>query len=142
MNYNIHSEATRAVAIDALTRLPLDEKHRYLCVVKRRLDGRSVSQNRLYWLWLACIADETGNDKDALHEFFKQKYLSGRETTLRVINETVVTRLSTTDLDLKEMTLYLDCISQFALAELGISLPQPRDFGWEEFYERYKNFII
>lgn len=36
---------------------------------------RSDAQNRLYWLYLQLIEEETGNDRDALHEHFKREYL-------------------------------------------------------------------
>jgi hypothetical protein len=104
---------------------------------------RSIAQNKLYWLWLTCIADETGNNKDALHEFFKEKYLSVKryDVAFNGVGGNVFARESTTDLDTKGMTLYLDCIQKFALAECDIALPHPDEQGWEEFYEKYNNFI-
>ncbi len=111
--------------------------------VKECRETRSIAQNKLYWLWLTCIADETGNNKDALHEFFKEKYLSVKryEVSFKSGCESGIARESTTDLDTKGMTLYLDCIQKFALAECGIALPHPDEQGCEEFYEKYHGFI-
>lgn len=91
------------------------------------------------WLWLNCIQDETGEHKDRLHEYFKQKFLGGEVIT--VLNEDISIIVSTTKLDTKQMTDYLNRIQEFASAELGIVLPTPEDLMWADFYERYKNYI-
>src|SRR3990167_2186107 len=44
-------------------------------IAGKRKRQRSLDQNSLYWLWLGIIEGETGNDKNALHDFFKSKFL-------------------------------------------------------------------
>ena len=44
--------------------------------VTDRAPTRSDAQNRLYWLYLGLVEEETGNDADYLHEFFANKSTS------------------------------------------------------------------
>ena len=97
-----------------------------------------MPQNALYWLWLTCIADETGGDKLAIHETFKGMYLP-RETA-KVFLETCMDRpVSTSTLNTAQFTQYLDKIQVFASSELGIVLPLPGDLAFEAFQEYYKD---
>lgn len=128
----------KAKVIDYITKLADTKK--YLIDVKVKREKRSVEQNRLYWLWLTCIQEETGNDKEDLHEFFKQHILGKEEKAIMDGKYSVTVVRSSTSLDTLEMTRYLDRVQQFAHHE-GIILPKPEDLGWEDFYNRYKDFI-
>jgi hypothetical protein len=114
----------------------LDLKKVYTVEITERRIKRTISQNGLYWLWLTCISHETGNDKDDLHEYFKQKYMSPK--TVNLFGENLY-RLSTTDLDTLQFKGLLDHIQIFASTELAIALPDPNDLRWEEFYDYYKD---
>ena len=120
-----------------MEKLPTDKP--YFAEIKQIRQRRTIDQNSLYWLWLKCLQDETGEDKDRLHEYFKASYLG--VSTVEVFGVDVQISASTTRLDTKEMTHYLDRIQQFALADLGIALPNPSDLYWEQFYEKYKGWI-
>lgn len=85
---------------------------------------RSLNQNAMYWKWLGIVADETGNDPDELHEFFKGKYLV--PTIIQVGDDRMLYR-STTKLDTVEMSAFMDKVYAFVTAELGILLPIPED---------------
>lgn len=100
---------------------------------------RTCPQNRLYRLWLACIADETGNDANDLHFFFKSKFLVVKMG--EVFGEKFTKELTTTKLNTKEFTDYLEKINVFA-SDLGINLPDPEDMGFSEFYETYNNKLF
>jgi len=102
-------------------------------------DKRTLSQNSTYWLWITAIQQETGNDKNLLHEYFKQKFLGTENIT--VFDNNLNVTVSTTRLDTKQMTDYLNRIQEFANTELGILLPNPDDLIWADFYEHYKNLI-
>ena len=43
---------------------------------------RTLTQNSLYWLWLSAIEIETGNDRNDLHELFKQMFLNCQEVPI------------------------------------------------------------
>ncbi|MDR1097833.1 MAG: recombination protein NinB [Tannerella sp.] len=120
-----------------INRLP--DGKRYTVEVKLKRENRSIDQNRLYWLWISCISEETGNDRDTLHELFKQMYLGSEERI--ALNCQVAIRRSTSRLDTKEFTDYLNRIQQFVNTELGIILPNPEDLIWDDFYAFYKDHI-
>lgn len=139
MKYTIKTERDRAAVVEHINTLLLDNKKVYKAEIKLQREKRSISQNSLYWLWLACLQDETGSYKDDLHECFKIKFLPYK--TKEVLGEEVRVVQSTTSLDTKEMASYLEHIKIFAQAELGCMLPRPEDLGWEQFYEHYKDRI-
>jgi hypothetical protein len=79
---------------------------------------RSSDQNALYWMWLKCIEDETGQNKDITHEFCKGQFLDKCIFELRNIK--IPVNKTTTTLDTKQFTDYLEKIKVFAASELGI----------------------
>ena len=141
MLLKILTSSDKAKVVEYINKLP--EVKQYTVEVKLKREKRSVSQNALYWCWLSCIQDNTGTYQSDLHEIFKQKFLSSQCRNVRLMDEeyTVVNNASTTKLDTKQMTDYLDRIQQFASSELGLILPNQDDLYWSEFYEQYKGFI-
>jgi hypothetical protein len=101
-------------------------------------ENRTLPQNKLMWLWLSCLEAETGNNKETLHEYFKEMFLPLKSDI--VFNKEIIKRTSTTDLNTLEFKKYLDNIQLFA-SKQGIILPNPEDRYWNEFYETYKDFI-
>ena len=137
MTINVHNYKSRLEAIELVSNLDLTKVHHVKITCKR--GKRSISANNLYWMWLTCLEDETGQDKEDLHDFFKQKYL-GTESRLCfgiVYNRTV----TTTILDDKQFSQYLKKIQIFASTELGITLPNPDDIRFEQFKDHYSKFI-
>jgi hypothetical protein len=134
MKRKLLTELDRDMVISQIKRLDL--KKVYTVDITERRIKRTISQNGLYWLWLTCVSHETGNDKDDLHEFFKQKYLTPE--TILVLDYTI-TRISTTNLNTVQFKYLLDNIQIFASTELAITLPDPNDLRWEEFYDYYKD---
>ena len=110
---------------------------------------RSVAQNSLYWKWLSVIEKKTGNDKDQVHFEFKKKFLinilkrdddeyaemclalsalkQSESEQFRAIADGVIRETSTTRMDTKQFTEYLQQIEAYALVKMGISLPVPDD---------------
>jgi hypothetical protein len=132
MKRKIISELDRDMVIGYIKRLDL--KKTYTVEVTEKRVKRTISQNALYWLWLTCIAFETGNDKDELHDLFKRKYLQPERV---MIFEDQFLRYSTTKLNTTQFKYYLDNIQVFASTELAIHLPDPKDKYWDEFYKFY-----
>jgi hypothetical protein len=135
----IKSEAHKGdvkAAIDKLD-LTVGKTYRIQITTKRKI--RTISQNALYWLWLTCIEQETGNAKEYLHEYFKQEFL-GREIVM-VFNAEVYPLKTTTGLNTKQFTNYLEKMKVFASVELGITLPLPFEKHFNDFYNQYINEV-
>ena len=137
MKFNIYNSDSLQGVIDYIKKLNPEKKYNVSITLKRQI--RTVPQNRLYWLYLTCIEQETGMDKEDLHIFFKQKYL--RKEDLTIGSETIPQTISTTKLTTAQFVDYTNKIVAFASAELGIVLPDPADYMWEQFYEQYKDKI-
>jgi hypothetical protein len=117
----------------------LDWNIGYEIKVSKIKKKRSFDQNSLYFLYLGCISQETGNDKDQLHEYFKQKYLGYNHYNL--LNEHVIKTKSTTELTTKQFTEYIEKIVIFASQELNIILPNPSDLQFKEFCNYYSEYL-
>lgn len=117
--------------------LQLDDSRSWDISITEKRWKRSISQNNLYWLWLACLEDFTGQEKDELHEYFKAKFLGFEET--EIFGQILTKVVSTASRDTKQFKEYLDRIQVFASVELGIALPNPEDKYWSEFYNTYRN---
>jgi len=135
MVFKVVNEQTKAAAISYIDKLPDGKKYKVSVTLHR--ERRSLSQNSLYWLWLNCISAETGNDVDALHDYFKDRFLSRK---VEIFGDECSVGTSTTKLNTAEFTAFLDKVQQFAAGE-GIILPNPEDLYFEQFYQQYKNFI-
>lgn len=81
------------------------------------VDKRSVDQNSFYWVYLGIIEQETGNDANAMHAFFKHKLIPSKFVT--VFGETVEVEKSTTRLNKKEFSEYMEKIC----ALTGVPIP-------------------
>lgn len=100
---------------------------------------RSISQNSLYWLYVNYIANDTGNDREAIHDELRRMFLPVNSGLLG--NKEIYSLTSTTSLDTLQFTQFIDKIVVWASSELGIILPNPEDKIFEEFKEKYKNII-
>lgn len=107
----------------------------YRLLVERVKEPRSLDQNRLLWLWLACISSETGNTPQELHDIYCTLFL---RKTAYFAGSTVVTVSGTSGLTKAEFSAFLDKIQAHAAAELGIILPTPGDEVFAEFANEYR----
>lgn len=107
----------------------------YDVVIKKRTEQRSISQNALLWLWMKCIERETGTPKDDCYFYYCKKFL----TKMIIIGQRMEYVYETSSqLDTKKMSEFLDKIQADALMELGINLPNPQDRYFESFYQEFK----
>lgn len=100
--------------IDYLKQLP-DGKYRV--EVDKYRKARSTNQNKLYWAYLRLLSDETGNDENNLHSYFKRKHLPPR--FVEVLGKEIKLPATTTTLSTSEFTEYIMRIEM----ETGINLP-------------------
>lgn len=137
MKFRMHNADTKGVIKQYIDKCKDDVL--YDVEIKRHTKMRSPSQNRLYWLYIACIVDETDNDRDTIHYELRRRFLPLKEKVFA--GETTIQLTSTTELDTAQFTRYIDRIVAFAHSELGIILPNPEDRYFEQFYEQYKDYI-
>ena len=115
-------EGQRNYALHMIGNLDLTKK--WVVVVKPFVKKRTNPQLSLYWKWLGIIANETGNDKDDLHDYFKVKFLSPELVSIFGMEQM---RYTTSGLPAKEMSEYMDRVLAFTTSELGVFLPLPQD---------------
>ena len=106
---------------------------------KRPYKIRTNDQNALYWLWLTCLEHETGNDKNDLHDYFREEFL--QVNYIFVFGKEKKVLESTKTQSTIKMKNYLDKIQVFASTELGITLPDPEDRNFEEFLNHYEKYL-
>ena len=132
MKRKLLSEIDRDMVISQIKRLDLHKT--YTVEITEKKPVRTISQHKLYWLWLTCLSFETGNDKDDLHEYFKEKYIEPTVVTVFGVEQK---RRTTTTLTTTQFKYFLDHIQQFASTDLSITLPDPESQYWDEFYKYY-----
>ena len=103
VNFSLDSDKRRL--FEALKML---KKQPYIITIEKK-GTRSLRANAYYWGLLAIIEDETGQDQDTCHKYFKKKFLQG----------------STSVLDSFNFMEYIDKVRAFAIQELDIYLPTP-----------------
>lgn len=130
-------ESDKQKAIDRINALDVSKKT-YILECKAYHKKRSLPQNKLYRLWLACIADETGETTDNLHDEFRSRWLPPVEK--EVFGNVRSYLMSTKKLNTAQFVVYLNCIDQFA-RENNIVLKRPVDREFERFFEQYKDYI-
>jgi len=137
MKFRITNADTAAVTA-YLQRLSPTKEYDVTVAIHHR--NRTIPQLRLYWLHVACVADETGSDRDEVHAELKRLYLPSESVT-GMYGETIVRPVSTTKLDTAQFSAYIEKVVAFASSTLGIILPMPGDLAFEQFEEYYKNRI-
>lgn len=125
-------ELDREMVIAQIKRLDLGKN--YTIEITEKRIKRTISQNSLYWLWLTCISFETGNDRNILHEYFKDKFL--KPESFYIFGRDIEIK-TTTNLNTIQFKYLLDHVQIFASTELAITLPDPDDKRWEDFYSFY-----
>jgi hypothetical protein len=86
--------------------------------IKRKF--RSMSQNNLYWKWLEIIGDDLGYTSEDLHSTFKAMFLTDNTREIPIVR-------STTALDTKQFTIYLNKIEELCKEKFNMVLPHPDD---------------
>ena len=104
--------------------IPLEGKNLRV-YVEPQIPTRTIQQNRLYWLYLEIIADDTGQDIDDIHAYIKQKCLPPRILTFKGLKYTVPGSTRTLNKN-NEWDNLLEKVRALA-GWLGIELPAPTD---------------
>lgn len=122
ITHTIHNEASLANAVRVISGLSL--KKPWLLTLGRPKDRRSLSQNALYWSWVADIAKATTNSPKATHEALKAEFCPATEVRIGPLTKMTQT---TAELEVAAMTEYMNHVRAFAETELGVFLTVPED---------------
>ena len=96
--------------------------------IKKHVKSRTRAQNRLLWLWLGIISNDTGESPESLHEIFKLRFLGTEK--IQSMGYSIEIPKSTTKLTTQEFTEYLDKIDVL-MRSIDIHLPHPQDLYYE-----------
>ena len=126
----------------------------------------SLEAHQLYWVWLACIAKETGRDKDELHYLYRAmflpkdedyiltmllpelwnkikkhviefRYFSGMNLVIDIISESTAISANKNPQDDARFSKYLDDIRRHARVNLDVILLTLKDKNFADFYRQY-----
>ena len=106
----------------------LDFSKRWKVTIEKYVRKNTSSQKGLYFKWCDLIAEETGSEKDDVHEFATETYCPIK--TVEVAGKTVDVR-SIKHLNTIEMNTYMTRVQAWAATDLHITLPLPEDQGGE-----------
>lgn len=123
----ITDKASHALVLHHISNLSLENGKQWKITIERKRKQRSPQQLKLMWLWVDEVAkivgEETGNDKDDLHEIFKHNWLPAK--ILQVEGLEPAERRTTKGLNTVDMALYMDKIYRWATQDMGFVLPLP-----------------
>lgn len=104
----------------------------YRVVIARLRRGRTLNQNAWYW---ACIIPYVAGgletawgetlDKDQVHMFLRQKFLSRSVVNHHTGEVAGETCRSSAGLTVEEFTRYVEEVRKFAAESLGVDIPSP-----------------
>jgi len=121
--FRLASQRDRERIHMAVDDTPADGKWKVKIV--KVISNRSDAQNRLYWQWVAIIADHCGYRKDEMHESLVQSLLLPEVKEVRGKN--IYIWPSTAKMKVGDFAQYLNDIEILAADELGVLLPKPMD---------------
>jgi len=98
--------------------------------IVEKTNSRSGNQNRYYWFYLGLIEEETGQNKDELHAYFKGKFLTQKITEL--YGDKVRITKSTTELTRGQFCEYLIDISTLT----GVELPDTEKYFGVSYHKK------
>jgi len=104
----------------------------YQAEIKEYKSSRTGAQNRLYWIWMKQVSTQMFEAGYALksdkvwHLYFRQEFLGIRP--VEIMGKMLEELISTTELNTKEFTDYLEKIELYAGSEWSLVMPHPEDY--------------
>ena len=97
--------------------------------VREQKERRSLNLNSYYWAVIVkLLSEETGYNKDEMHEVLKSMFL---RTRYQIKGVWVDSTKSTTKLSNKEMGEFIEEVKRFASTTLGVYIPDPNEVEYE-----------
>jgi len=128
MKFILRNEQVLSHAVDHLYTLELDEDKPVELIIKTHTKLRTEEQHCLYRAWIGIISKETGDSRKALHAFYGDEFLP--KVIEKVLGKEIEVIKSTTELGVKDFTLFLKQVEAHASSFFGIMLPHPGDLEW------------
>jgi hypothetical protein len=143
MKYTITSNQDLSEAISKISMVDRKDKPWKLTFEKVK-EKRSLRQNALYWMWIACICDESGYnksnkiEKQLVHDRLRELLLPNKNKEILGMVKKELT--STTELSKEQMTNYMNGIKIHMITEYAIDLPLPEDKYYNQFIDKYQDY--
>lgn len=111
----------------------------YTITITKVVKKRTLSQNRLMWMWFKCMEDDSGQSAQDWHDYYCKKLL-GREF---VTPDGEINILSghTSTMNTAQMTDFLNKVQADAATEWGITLPLPGEEGYDDMQLQYGRYV-
>ena len=142
----IEFRKTKGETLDVSALLKWVERHinwlgngLYELKIAKKVKRRSLPQNRLMWMWFACIGKDCGQSIDDIHDYYAYKFLPRYITDIETGSQVRVGGHTST-LTTEAFTEFLNQVQADAATELNITLPTPDDLAWEEFEAQFKEY--
>lgn len=124
----LRNEKILDTATEYLYSLELDEDEPYELIIKDYTKLRTEEQHCLYRAWIGIISKEAGDSRKALHAFYGDEFLP--KVTEKVLGKEIEVVKSTTELGVKDFTLFLKQVEAHAATFFNVTLPHPGDLEW------------
>jgi len=137
MNYHrfiIRTERNRQACQDAIAAIEINPEHPLQVEIKPYTKHRSLSQNRLFHMWVRELSDgyeDTGGERhspEVWKQYLKNLFLG--HTSHQVMGQIVETQVGTSDLNTAEFAAFLERVDHYA-STLGVQLTHPDDLWLE-----------
>ena len=125
----IRSQEDKNKVLNRISMLVIDKP--WEVEIKPYKKNRSLRQNKLYFAWMKIIGDQLGYESEEIHAIMADKFLVDK--FVEYAGKQIKRDKSTSKLNTKEFTDYLQRIDRFVASELGIILPVPDDQYYEIF---------
>lgn len=114
-------------------------RHTTIEVIDRgKFTNRTNQQNRTLHLWLRVLADYFGyTSLEECKRDIKREILGTVESVNRITGEITQEVQQTSKMSTKELSLFLDKLKTWAMAEHGVYLPMYTDAGYNELMQTY-----
>jgi hypothetical protein len=120
-----HRDDIFANLITYLNQLPEETKH--VVEIKRHVKKRSLDQNAyIHAVPLKMMSDKTGYSVDDIKTFMCGEFSGWRETEI-FGRKRAKPMLSTSDMDSKQMSDFIEFLIWFGADKMGISIPYPNE---------------
>ena len=97
-----------------------------IVAIQRPQSQRTISQNSYYWQLLKILGDEIGEHPEKLHNDIKEEFLS-EHIHSNLFNKDKKIIKSTTELNTKEFSEYIEKIKHWASEFLNVYLPDANE---------------